>query len=291
MRILIGILIAHLAVLCSAIQRCAAPAPPPELAKNMTDRTVERGMLKNFTVDTYVHVITTQAKKNRYPKAIVEQQMKIMNEKFAPFSFQFRTNDINYTVSDRWATFNGIKKHSAKADPVLAQVEEEFKTMLHKGNYSTLNIYVLSDMEWAYGSAATPLVTPTPMEVIADGIMLSAETMPGGEAVNKYGVYNLGYTAIHETGHWLGLNHVFSEKRTGSSVPFCGDSGDNVDDTPAQITPTRGCPKKKDSCPQQPGKDSIHNYMDYSADSCMTEFTWGQKMKMEQSFAEYRKGR
>jgi hypothetical protein len=41
--------------------------------------------------------------------------------------------------------------------------------------------------------------------------------------------------------------------------------GDLVDDTPAQWEVTNGgCPIGKNSCPDQPGLDSIHNYMDYA---------------------------
>ena len=55
----------------------------------------------------------------------------------------------------------------------------------------------------------------------------------------------------------------------------CNGQGDFVDDTPAMSEPTSGCPAGKDTCPE-PGLDPIHNYMDYSFDTCYKEFTAGQ---------------
>lgn len=45
------------------------------------------------------------------------------------------------------------------------------------------------------------------------------------------------------------------------------------------------------SCPDRPGVDPIHNFMDYSFDSCYTEFTPGQAVRMKSSWQRYRAGK
>jgi hypothetical protein len=44
----------------------------------------------------------------------------------------------------------------------------------------------------------------------------------------------------------------------------CVGVNDLVADTPSQYWPTYGCPIGEDTCPDHPGLDPIHNYMDYS---------------------------
>ncbi|CRK32971.1 hypothetical protein BN1708_016210, partial [Verticillium longisporum] len=101
-------------------------------------------------------------------------------------------------------------------------------------------------------------------------------TVPGGTQAG----FNLGKTGTHEVGHWLGLYHTFQGGCTGS--------GDQVSDTPAQASFSSGCPIGRDSCPGQAGLDPIHNYMDYSDDSCYEEFTPGQDARIHSFWTTYR---
>ena len=88
--------------------------------------------------------------------------------------------------------------------------------------------------------------------------------------------FNLGRTATHEVGHYLGLYHTW------------GDGGCEVDDfvsdTPNDDGPNYGCELGSASC--LPGTDAmVQNYMDYSDDACMNLFTEGQAMRMHALFA------
>lgn len=111
---------------------------------------------------------------------------------------------------------------------------------------------------------------------------LGYASFPGGEK-EKDGVA-LDFSAvkrktiIHETGHWLGLKHIWGDE-------YCGDDG--VDDTPKQGNFTSGCPSGiRSSCGLGTGKDGdmYMNYMDFTDDACINMFTKGQKEKMRNLF-------
>lgn len=92
----------------------------------------------------------------------------------------------------------------------------------------------------------------------------------------------------------MGLIHTFGEPRqadaNGNAIYSC-DLTDLIADTPAQNGPTSRCPVSRDSCPQLPGLDPIHNWMDYSWDICYEEFTPLQIKRMWDSWFFYRKPR
>ncbi|MGZ8554265.1 MAG: M43 family zinc metalloprotease [Chitinophagaceae bacterium] len=88
--------------------------------------------------------------------------------------------------------------------------------------------------------------------------------------------YELGKTAVHEIGHWLGLRHIWGDS-------YCGD--DWVDDTPKQGNFTPGCPSGvRPSCSSGPKGDMYMNYMDLTYDACTNLFTEGQKERMRGFF-------
>ena len=123
-----------------------------------------------------------------------------------------------------------------------------------------------------------PSILTKPSQAYLDGIVVDWESMRGTSDTYA-GRFDQGETAAHEAGHWLNLEHTFYNG--------CTTRGDFVADTPPEKTPTSGCPEGKDTC-KAPGLDPIHNYMDYSFDSCYTEFTPGQAQRMKDAWLFYR---
>ncbi|MBL7875328.1 MAG: PKD domain-containing protein, partial [Cyclobacteriaceae bacterium] len=104
-----------------------------------------------------------------------------------------------------------------------------------------------------------------------DGVVVQYTSFGDGFPIQQP-PYNQGRTLTHETGHWLGLRHIW------------GDGGctadDFVADTPLQGSESRGCPTNKLSC-DGINLAMVQNYMDYSDDACMNIFTEGQKTRIQ----------
>lgn len=130
-----------------------------------------------------------------------------------------------------------------------------------------LNIWV-GYMRSTMGYASVPGSDAT-----KDGIVISPNVFG---TLNVNNPFNLGRTATHEIGHWLGLKHIWGDT-------YCGD--DLVDDTPKQGSYTTGCPSAfRSSCNNGETGDMYMNYMDYTNDACMNLFTYGQKNRMRSMF-------
>ncbi|MEN8163432.1 MAG: zinc metalloprotease [Acidobacteriota bacterium] len=97
--------------------------------------------------------------------------------------------------------------------------------------------------------------------------------------------YNLGRTATHEVGHWLGLLHTFQDGCGTASAPGCYSTGDRICDTDPDATQTFGCPSAT-SCGSYP--IPVENYMEYTDDACMELFTPEQANRARCSLTSYR---
>jgi hypothetical protein len=228
---------------------------------------------KNFkaTVLVYFHVVTDGAI-GAVTDAQIATQIDVLNNTYAggeggaATGFRFGLAGITRTDNAGWFYANpgGTNEHS-------------MKQTLHQGGTDALNYYSTTAgdyLGWAY----LPSIVTKPGQAYLDGVVVDWESMLGTSTTYE-GRYDQGETATHEVGHWLNLEHTF--------FGGCNAKGDFVDDTPAQKTPTSGCPVGKDTC-RQPGLDPIHNYMDYSYDSCYTEFTAGQVQRMRDAWLFYR---
>ncbi|MGZ9276203.1 MAG: zinc metalloprotease [Candidatus Limnocylindrales bacterium] len=221
------------------------------------------------SVPVYFHVVTDGTAGNLTATQI-KQQVAVLNKTFGgreggpDTGFSFTLAGVTRTNDAVWyASASGGAEHA-------------MKQALRQGGDNALNVYSTSGgayLGWAY----LPEIVDT-AQAYLDGIVIDWRTVPG--ASTEYaGAYDLGETLTHEAGHWINLEHTF--------FGGCNKRGDFVDDTPAQKTPSSGCPVGKDTC-KAPGLDPIHNYMDYSYDSCYTQFTDGQTQRMRDAWLFYR---
>ena len=224
---------------------------------------------QSVTVPVYFHVITDGAA-GAVTNAQIASQISVLDGGFqagqggADSGFSFSLAAVTRTNNATW-----YASRSAGAEHAMKQA-------LKQGGDNALNVYSTSGgayLGWAY----LPEITDT-AQAYLDGIVIDWRTMPGVSDAYA-GLYDEGDTLIHEAGHWLNLEHTFFGQ--------CNKSGDFVDDTPPQKSPSAGCPVGNDTC-RQPGLDPIHNYMDYSDDDCITEFTPGQVQRMRDSWLLYR---
>lgn len=246
---------------------------------NVGDSSYDSGLAPNVppgftvTIPTYVHVITNGAIGN-VTDAQIAQQMTVLNLAFAGFyggansGISFELKGVTRTDNAAWHTMNDF------ADEVAA------KTALRQGGPNALNIYIgtaAGNLGFAYYPSVLK-VNGKKFQAL-DGVVIHYGSLPGGFIPR----FNLGHTATHETGHWLGLAHTFEKG--------CLGDGDRVDDTPAMSVPTSGCPVGKDTCLKEAGLDPIRNYMDYSDDACYNQFTPGQAARMQAQYIHFRTGR
>lgn len=221
------------------------------------------------TIDVYVHVITTTAGVGTLTNGQISGQIGVLNNAYAATGWSFRLVQTTVTANDAWYTMSPG-----------SVAERDAKAALRRGTAASLNIYLAGIGGGLLGWATFP--SDAAADLQRDGVVVLNSSLPGGSAVP----YNEGDTATHEVGHWMGLYHTF---QGGCARKDSG--GDLVADTAAEKSPAYGCPVGRDSCAAITGLDPIRNFMDYTDDSCMDQFSVGQDGRMDSAFSAYRYGR
>lgn len=196
-----------------------------------------------------------------------KKQIALLNEAYAParISFEYDESEVIYINNRNW-----YYMHYGSLE------EREAKKHLSDDPRTTLNFYTGGIEKGLLGWATFPFDLAGDAE--RDGVVVLDESMPDGSAIP----FNLGMTAVHEVGHWLGLYHTFQGG--------CDGIGDHVHDTPAHsdaniATPEDGQPHNACVVGEYA---PIHNYMNYVDDVWMTEFTSKQMERVQEQLAMFR---
>jgi len=246
-----------------------------------------------ITVPTYIHVIHsgTTGKQFTYTSnpAYIRNQIKALNSGFrgevnTAFTPYPSRSYPRYTVSDADSKIRFCLAGTTATDNTSwynANDDYAMKSTLKRGGSESLNVYVNTAagfLGYAY--------YPDTQDFVEDGVVMLNDSMPGGAAAG----FNEGDTLTHEVGHWLELDHTHDNGCAGSGdyMDLASPSTSYNKVKSSESTATFGCPTSLNNCAGDGGKNPIHNFMSYSDDNCMDQFTPGQKMKVQQAWETYR---
>jgi len=269
-------------------QHCATPEHTEAVAQLMLQELAQVSHALpagSVTINVYWHVINkgSGASNGDISDQMIANQIAVLNAAFAngdsgpsdyagaaagvATPFKFVLAGVDRTTNATWYT------------GCYGSSESAMKNALRVGTADDLNIYSCAPSGGILGYATFPASNSGTNKL--DGVVVLDQSLPGGNAAP----YNLGDTATHEVGHWLGLYHTF---QGGCAKQASG--GDGVGDTPAEKSAAFGCPTGRNTC-SSAGYDPIYNFMDYTDDSCMYKFTAGQSDRMSSAWTAYRAGK
>jgi len=243
-----------------------------------------------YKIPVVWHVIHASDGTGNINRSFIDSQMKVLNEDFNALP---GTNGENGRNARIWfyladeapdgSPTNGIDRVQNNpwfnVGPTAGPPFFPFFPALAWDTNRYLNIYTKRLPQGLLGGASLPQagVVGTPN----DWIVLSYRYV-GRPSING-GAYDLGRTATHEVGHWLGLVHTF---QGGCGSADCYRSGDLLCDTRPQAAPVFGCPGAEVSCGGIPVP--VENHMGYANDVCKERFTPEQVNRMRCTLSNWR---
>lgn len=238
--------------------------------------TTQKKVKELITIPVVFHVVHNNPTENLSAERLMTQ-IDVLNEDFRKLNpnfdetlevFKGRAADFEIefclaqTDPDGLPT-NGINRMSSDTTDFSVDNFVKFKETGGIDAWSSseyLNFWVCDLEAGLLGYAQFPGLEESTDGVVVDYVQVGRGFVSGVT----------GRTATHEVGHWLNLRHIWGDGPC--------EEDDLVDDTPPAANSHEGCPINANTCTTDESEpDMVQNYMDYSADNCLTLFTEGQK--------------
>lgn len=253
-------------------------------AENFAKKAAMGKVLADGTVEipVVVNVLYSNATEN-VSDARITEQIDVLNADYGgtntdvskiPTEFQgVKAGDVKV----RFKLVNTIRKSTTKSSWTKTDRDKNNMKLASKGGIdatntaNNFNIWVVGRMPDTRGDILGYSSWPEDAGTWKDGVVIAAPFFgKTGTSAN----FNLGRTATHEVGHYLGLRHIWGDTT-------CGD--DLIADTPTQTTANTGNPTYPlyNTCYGVKRSVMFMNYMDYSDDKSLYMFSAGQKTKMQ----------
>jgi hypothetical protein len=249
----------------------ALMATPGDCTLSSTTIQGEYWPSQAYTVPIVFHIIHKNDGTGNISDQRVIDQVAVMNEDYRALpgtmgelgfdvKIQFELAGITRTANDKWFRDRGQESY--------------YKTALAWDVTKYMNVYTNS----ASGYLGYSYYPQDSAGEWWDGIVLLYAACGGRD--NGYEPYDQGRTLVHEAGHYFGLAHTFEG--------CCNDytCGDLIVDTEMENTAHYYC-EQTYTCDTP---DPIHNYMNYTDDICMYQFTPEQGNRAVCSLVNYRPG-
>jgi hypothetical protein len=224
----------------------------------------------DYAVPVVFHILQRRNGTGNVSDALINSQIDVLNEDFGAFGngaggtntrIQFTLAGVTRSKNNSWYNDSGTYYNSLAWDTT-----------------QYLNIYTNTaggNLGYAYVPSGGGVVGN-----IWDRVVLY---WPAVGRLAPYGApYDLGRSATHEVGHYLGLYHTFDGGCVSASG--CYQNGDLICDTNPESGPNYS-PCSRSTCGSS---DPTDNYMDYSDDVCMSQFTSDQAHRMRCTLENFR---
>jgi PKD repeat protein len=286
--------------------RCGTPAPKipmvlapvahgfPDCSDSATIINPAYNDGRAFVIQVVFHLIQKTDGTGNITDDQVKSQIQVLNDDYQAAANTHGAPGNNAGIKFVLARFdptgnptNGIER--VTNDTYFSEGDagtSAMKTALHWDTSRYLNVYSSGlDSVGLLGYATFPWDrTTNASNTAVDGVVLTYQSVGVNPA---YTPYDLGASATHEIGHWFGLYHPFQGGCAGTGATAY-TAGDLISDTPRDSTSHSGCTVTPSDCGDAGLFVPIENYMEYTDDSCMTEFTVEQVNRARCGIVHYR---